>query len=71
MTASLLRRVCFVMTDAVPVFFVSASGVSVQVYCLTGVIRWHVTSIVMSLMWPLAPPPKVLGTYWVFALALG
>ena len=58
------------MTDVMPVFFVSASGVSVRVYCLTGVIRCHVTSMATSLMWPLAPPTKVLGTYWVFSLAL-
>ena len=59
------------MTDSVPVFFVSVAGVSVRVYCLTGVMRCHVTSMVMSLRWPLAPPPTVLGTYWVFDLALG
>ena len=59
------------MTDAVPVLFVSAAGFSVQVHCLTGFIIWHVTSMVMSLMWPLTPPPKMLGTYWVFVLDLG
>ena len=59
------------MTDAVPVLFVSAAGFSVRFYFLTGVIRCHVTSMEMSLRWPLAPPPKVLGTYWVFTLALG
>ena len=59
------------MPDAVPVLFVSVAGVSVRVHCLTGVIRCHVTSMEMSLRWPLAPPHKVLGTYWVFALALG
>ena len=59
------------MTDAVPVLFVSAAGVSVHVYCLTGVMMCHVTSTAMSLRFPLAPPPKMLGTYWVFALALG
>ena len=59
------------MTDAVPVLFVSVAGVSVRFYCLTGVIRCHVTSMEMSLRWSLAPPPTVLGTYWVFALALG
>ena len=59
------------MTDDVPVLFVSAAGVSVQVYYLTGVIIWNVISMAMSLRWPLAPPPKMLGTYWVFALALG
>ena len=59
------------MTDAVPVFFVSAAGVSVQAYCLTGVIIWHVTSMAMSLRLLLTPPPKVFGTYWVYALDLG
>ena len=59
------------MTDAVPVLFVSAAGVYVQVYCLTGVIICHGTSTVMSLRWPLDTPPKVIGTYWFFALALG
>ena len=61
MTASLLRRVCFVMTDDVPVLFVSAAGVSVRVHCLTWVIIWYVTSMVMSLRWPLDPPPDQLG----------
>ena len=59
------------MTDAVPVFFASAAGVSVRIYFLTGVIRWNVTSMAMSLRWPLDLPNKVLGTYWEFALALG
>ena len=62
------------MTDAVPLLFVSAAGVSFQGYCLTcltWVIIWNVTSIAMSLVWPVAPPPKVLCTYWVFDLALG
>ena len=59
------------MTYAVPVLFVSVAGVSVQVYCLTGVIRWHVTSMAISLMLTLAPPPKMLGVYLVFDLALG
>ena len=59
------------MTYAVPVFFVSVAGVSVQVYCLTGVIRCHGTSMVISLTLTLDPPPKMLGTYWVFDLALG
>ena len=58
------------MTDAVHVLFVSAAGVSVRIYCLNGVIRWHVTSMAISLRWPLDPPPKVLGTYWAFSLAL-
>ena len=59
------------MPDAVPVLCVSVSGFSVQVYCLTWVIRCHGTLMAMSLRWLLAPPPKVLGIYWVFALALG
>ena len=59
------------MTDAVPVLFLSAAGVSVWFNCLTGVVRCHVTSIAMSLRWKLAPPPDMLGTYWVFALTLG
>ena len=58
------------MTDAVPVLFVSVAGVSMRFYCLTGVIRCHVTSMAMSLRWLLSSPPTVLGTYWVFALAL-
>ena len=59
------------MTDDVPLLFVSAAGVSVRVYCLTGMIILHVTSMTMSLRWPLAPPPNMLGTYWMFALSLG
>ena len=58
------------MTYAVPVLFVSEAGVSLRVYFLTWVIRWNVTSMTMSLRWPLTPPPNMLGTYWVFALAL-
>ena len=71
MTESLLRRVCFVITDDVPVLFVSVAGFSVRVHFLTWVIIYHGTSTVMSLRWPLDPPPNMLGTYWVFALALG
>ena len=59
------------MTNYVPVFFVSVAGVSVHVYCLTGVIRCHVTSMAMNLRWSLDPPPNMLGTYLVFALDLG
>ena len=54
------------MTDDVPVLFASAAGVSVWVYCLTGVIIWYVTSMEMSLRWPLDPPHKMLGMYLVF-----
>ena len=59
------------MTDAVLVLFVSAAGVYVRVHFLTGVIICHGTSMVMSLRWPLDTPPKVIGTYWLFDLALG
>ena len=59
------------MTDDVPVLFVSAAGVYVHVYCLTGVMRCNVTSTAMSLRWPLAPPTKMIGTYLVFDLDLG
>ena len=58
------------MADDVPVLFVSTAGFYVRVHCLTGVIIWYVTSMEMSLRWPLAPPTKILGTYWVFDLAL-
>ena len=59
------------MTDDVLVLFASAAGVSVWVYCLTGVIIWYVTSMALSLRWLLDPPHKMLGIYLVFDLALG
>ena len=34
----LCRRILSVMTDAVPVFFVSANGVSGRAYCVPGAI---------------------------------
>ena len=59
-----LIRINYVTTADLPTLFVGSAEVSGRVYYVSMSIIWYVTFLTMSLRWPVAPPPNMIGTYW-------